>query len=267
MNPATRPGLLRPDWPAPAGVRAAFSLRTGGLSQGAWSGLNLGAHVGDAPDAVAGNRRLLREALDLPGEPLWLEQVHGAEVLQVGEPGPAAAPPRFDAVVTRLEGRVLAIMVADCLPVLLASRDGEVIGAAHAGWRGLAAGVLENTVAAMAVPPKEIVAWIGPAIGPDRFEVGDEVRDALLASAPSATALAEACFTRNPAGRWQCDLAGLARLRLTGLGVAAVAGGEWCTAADPARFFSHRRDGCSGRMAALLWREARPGARPQPVRL
>lgn len=259
MNPAALPGLLRPDWAAPAGVHAAFSLRTGGFSQGDWSGLNLGTHVGDDPAAVAGNRRLLRAALELPGEPLWLEQVHGAAVLQVGEAWSAALPPRVDAVVTRLAGQVLAIMVADCLPVLFASRDGAVIGAAHAGWRGLAAGVLENALAAMAVPPQQIVAWIGPAIGPQRFEVGGEVREALLAPAAEGRDAAAACFARNAAGRWHCDLARLARLRLQGLGVARVDGGEWCTATDAARFFSHRRDGRSGRMAALLWREAASG--------
>ncbi|MGA1375622.1 MAG: peptidoglycan editing factor PgeF [Steroidobacteraceae bacterium] len=243
--------LLEPNWAAPATVRAAFSLRSGGTSEPPWDTLNLGVHVGDDPSAVLENRRRLANALRLPSEPVWLDQVHGNDVLEVdahSRPTPDTRP-RADALVTRASGVVLAIQVADCLPVLFSSRDGRVLGAAHAGWRGLAAGVLEATVTAMGVPPAEIVAWLGPSIGPAHFEVGDEVRAAFLASQADA----EEAFSPNPRGRWQCDLPALARQRLTALGLGPVAGGSWCTAADPVRFFSHRRDQRTGRMAALIW--------------
>ncbi len=250
------PGLLVPDWDAAgAGVRAAFTLRNGGCSAPPCDSLNLALHVGDEPADVLANRRLLRAALDLPAEPLWLQQVHGADVLDADTCGATRQPPVADAVVTGRAGVVLAIMVADCLPVLFCSADGRRLGAAHAGWRGLAAGVLERTVEAMASPPGQLRAWIGPAIGAAAFEVGGEVREALLAGAWADDTSAADCFERNAAGRWQCDLPALARLRLARLGVGSVAGGEWCTASDASRFFSHRRDGRTGRMAALLWRE------------
>jgi YfiH family protein len=243
--------LLEPNWAAPATVRAAFSLRSGGTSEPPWDTLNLGVHVGDDPSAVLENRRRLANALRLPSEPVWLDQVHGNDVLEVDARSRPTldSRPRADALVTRAPGVVLAIQVADCLPVLFSSRDGRVIGAAHAGWRGLAAGVLEATVTAMGVPPAEIVAWLGPSIGPAHFEVGDEVRAAFLAGQADA----ERAFSPNPRGRWQCDLPALARQRLTALGLGSVAGGSWCTAADPVRFFSHRRDQRTGRMAALIW--------------
>jgi YfiH family protein len=243
--------LLEPRWEAPAGVRAAFSLRSGGASTAPWNTLNLGVHVGDDPAAVAENRRRLVHALRLPAEPVWLEQVHGTDVLAVDDralPAPGTRP-RADAVVTRSRGVVLAIQVADCLPVLFASEDGGVLGAAHAGWRGLAAGVLEATLEAMGTPPERVVAWFGPCIGPSHFEVGDEVRAAFLAGQPSAAS----AFAPNPRGRWQCDLLQLARQRLAARGLTRISGGEWCTAADPVRFFSHRREQRTGRMAALLW--------------
>jgi len=243
--------VLEPRWAAPAQVRAAFSLRSGGASEPPWDTLNLGVHVGDDPSAVLENRRRLANALRLPSEPIWLDQIHGNDVVEVDEHSRPVVGlrPRADAVVTRTPGIVLAIQVADCLPVLFASRDGRVLGAAHAGWRGLAAGVLEATVAAMATPPSELVAWLGPCIGPAHFEVGDEVRAAFLASQPGA----ESAFKANPKGRWQCDLPELARQRLAVLGLPRVDGGDWCTAADPVRFFSHRRDQRTGRMAALIW--------------
>ena len=259
------PELLLPDWDAPAGVRSAFTLRRGGCSAPPCDGFNLALHVGDDPQAVAANRRLLRRALRLPAEPLWLSQVHGSAVhdadagVDAGADAGAGATVVADAAVTQRAGVVLAIMVADCLPVLLCSADGRRLGAAHAGWRGLAAGVLERAVAAIGAPAGELLAWIGPAIGQARFEVGGEVRDALLAGDGLHDAAAVACFRRSPAGRWQCDLAGLARLRLARLGVRRVHGGEWCSATDVGRFFSHRRDGRTGRMAALLWRET-PGS-------
>ena len=258
------PDILFPRWPAPAGVHAAFTLRTGsGLSQPPFDSCNIAAHVGDDPAAVAGNRARLRASLGLPAEPVWLEQVHGSRVVDLDSgdgdgPVPAdsardASSPRVaDAVVTRAPGRVCAIQVADCMPVLFAAADGSVVGAAHAGWHGLAGGVLEAAVRAMETPPEELLAWLGPAIGQAHFEVGEEVRAAFLA----ADAGAAAAFTANPRGRWQCDLHALARRKLAALGVSGpcVFGGSWCTYADAGRFFSYRRDGRCGRMAALIWR-------------
>ena len=239
--------LIEPEWPAPPGVRAAFTLRTGGVSAPPFDSFNCAAHVGDAPEAVARNRALLRERLGLTLEPAWLEQVHGCEAVAL-EAGEGCGP--ADAAVTREPERICVVQVADCLPVLLAARDGSAIGAAHAGWRGLAAGVLESAVRALGAPPAEVLAWLGPAIGPRHFEVGAEVRAAFLKADPAA----EAAFAANARGRWQCDLYTLARQRLAALGVARTYGGGWCTYADAARFFSYRRDGRCGRMAALIWR-------------
>jgi len=223
-----------------------MTLRTGGASTGPYASFNLGNHVGDAAGAVAKNRRRLREALRLPSEPLWLEQVHGTEVAHFeGLPRP-----RADAAVATQAGQVCAVMVADCLPVLLADREGTCVAAAHAGWRGLAAGVLEATVAAMPVEPARILAWLGPAIGPDAFEVGPEVREVFLAADGGASE----AFRAAAGDRWLADIYRLARRRLAAVGVQAVYGGEGCTVSDPARFYSFRRDGATGRMAALVWR-------------
>lgn len=252
--------ILTPEWPAPAGVHAAFTLRSGGVSAAPFDSLNLGAHVGDEAAAVAENRRRVRARLSLPEEPAWLEQVHGVEVVDLDARAPAAAPtrhtsgadmPAADAVVSRRAGRVCAVQVADCLPVLLAARDGSAVAAAHAGWRGLAAGVLEATVKRLAAEPRDLLAWLGPGIGAAHFEVGAEVRQAFLAQ----DAAAADSFVANTRGQWQCDLAGLARRRLARLGIGAVFGGKWCTYVDASRFFSYRRDGRCGRMAALIWRE------------
>jgi len=245
---------LTPDWPAPAGVRAAFTLRTGGVSLPPFDSLNIGAHVGDAEEAVRENRRRTGRALGLPSEPAWLEQVHGARVADLDAGAPMT---RADAALTRVTGRVCAVQVADCLPVLLAARTGSVVAAAHCGWRGLAGGVLEATVRALNVPANELYAWLGPAIGLAAFEVGEEVRAAFL----NQDARAGAAFAANPRGRWQCDLFELARLRLGALGVSAVYGGGVCTHAHPQRFFSYRRDGRCGRMAALIWLEGVPPGR------
>ena len=247
-------GLLSVEWAAPLTVRAAFTLRSGGVSMAPWDSLNLGAHVEDAPAAVAENRRRVHEVLALPSVPLWLQQVHGVQVLDADAQGAdasgASAMLPADAAVTREPGRVLAILVADCMPVLFSSSNGEVIGAAHAGWRGLAAGVLEATIAAIGAPAEELCAWLGPAIGPRHFEVGAEVRAAFVARDSGAAA----GFSANQRGRWQCDLAWLARRRLQALGVTRVAGRECCTYAESARCYSFRRDGRTGRMAALIWR-------------
>jgi polyphenol oxidase len=254
------PAWLEPDWPAPPGIRAAATLRAGGVSPPPWHALNLGDHVGDDPARVAANRRLLGEALGLPEAPAWLSQVHGREVLRL-EGATLPAERVADGAVTGRPGRVLAVLTADCLPVLFCSADGRRIGVAHAGWRGLADGVLEATFAALGAPAAEVLAWIGPGIGAAAYEVGAEVRDACLA----AWADAAESFAPGRPGRWQFDLAGLARRRLEALGLAAVHGGQWCTYADPARFYSHRRDGAAGptgRMATLLWID--PGPRPGP---
>jgi polyphenol oxidase len=242
----TLPHFLTPDWPAPREVHAAFTLRTGGVSVPPFASLNVARHVGDRGDAVDENRRRLCQQLALPGEPAWLEQVHGKEVADLDA---AVTGAQADASITRAAGRVCAIQVADCLPVLFAARSGAAVAAAHCGWRGLARGVLEATVAALAVRADELYAWLGPAIGPAAFEVGEEVRAAFV----TQDARAAQAFAGNSRGRWQCDLFRLARQRLAALGVSAVFGGGVCTARDPERFFSYRRDGRCGRMAALIW--------------
>ncbi len=253
MSQPVAVGLLRPTWAAPRAVHAAFSLRTGGTSTVPWASLNLGSHVGDDPAAVAENRRRLAQALDLPAGPRWLEQVHGVEVWRPLPQQPVPdAPPRADAIVVDRAGVVAAIMVADCIPVLFCDRAGSIVAAAHAGWRGLAAGVLERTVAAMDRPASQLLAWLGPAIGPTQFEVGAEVRETFLRAGGAPQR-----FGPGRAGHWMCDLPGLARDRLQALGVGEISGGEWCTASDPQRFFSHRRDAPrTGRMAALIWLDA-----------
>ena len=242
--------VIEPRWPAPARVRAAFTLRGGGVSAAPYDSLNLGVHVGDALEAVRENRRLVRERLGLPGEPVWLQQVHGVGVLEVG--AGEAAQPEADAAVTRMPGRVCAIQVADCMPVLFAARDGSAVGAAHAGWRGLAGGVLEQTIAKLGVPAAQLLAWLGPTISQKSFEVGEDVRTAFTQDDAGAAS----AFEVNSRGRWQCDLYALARRRLAALGVSDVSGDGWCTYADASRFFSFRRDGQCGRMAALIWMEA-----------
>jgi YfiH family protein len=246
--------LLPFEWKLPQGVRAAFTTRLGGVSAAPWDSFNVGAHVGDDPGAVAANRGRLRSLLDLKAEPAWLNQVHGIAVADLAKIH-GAKPATADAAIALEPNQTCVIMVADCLPVLFASGDGEVIAAAHAGWRGLAAGVLERTVAAMRVTPSGITAWLGPAISQRHFEVGDDVREVFVA----ADARAATYFVPNERGRWQADLVGLARRRLARLGIESISGGEWCTFADRERFFSHRRDGHlhdgrGGRMAALIWR-------------
>jgi polyphenol oxidase len=256
MMGGVRPQWLTPDWPAPATVRSLSTLRTGGASGSPYASLNLGGHVGDDATAVEGNRRALRDAARLPAEPVWLEQVHGTCVRDLdsqGSSGPA------DAAVTRQPGRVCAILTADCLPVLLAADAGDRVGAAHAGWRGLAAGVIEATVAALGAPPRQLLAWLGPAIGPRQFEVGAEVREALLSRAGAGDSAAdEAAFVPNARGRYMADLYALARRRLLRLGVERIYGGGECTYTDDAKYYSHRRDGRTGRQATLIWLEALP---------
>ncbi|ABM62998.1 peptidoglycan editing factor PgeF [Halorhodospira halophila] len=240
--------VLAPQWPVPDGVRALTTVRSGGHSAAPWASFNLATHTGDDPAAVAANRRLLRDCAELPADPVWLEQVHGAEVVAAHR---VARGVRADAAWTDRAGVVCAVLTADCLPVLFAARDAQVVAAAHAGWRGLAGGVLEAVVAVLPVPAAELHAWLGPAIGPTAFEVGPEVVEAFTARDPGA---AEG-FIPGAANRWYADLYRLARRRLQAAGVAAVHGGGWCTYTDRARFFSHRRDGPTGRMASLVYRE------------
>lgn len=241
--------LIYPNWPAPPGVQAISSTRIGGISVAPYDSLNLGAHVGDLPEAVAENRRRLVEQAALPREPAWLNQVHGVEVLRLD--ADAAGGQTADACWTGSAGVPCAVLTADCLPVLFCTRDGRHVAAAHAGWRGLVHGVLEATLTALPVPSSELLAWLGPAIGPAAFEVGEEVRAAFAAAA------AEDAAHFTPDGeRWRADLFGLARARLRRGGVGAVYGGGLCTHAQPSRFFSHRRDGRSGRMVSLIWRAA-----------
>ncbi len=239
---------VEPDWPVPRRVRVLSTLRSGGASAGSYASLNLAAHVGDDPARVQQNRCRLRETAGLPCEPLWLEQVHGCEVVEAAL---QEGVPRADAAFATRTGRVCAVLTADCLPVVLADHAGSRVAAAHAGWRGLAGGVVEATIAALGGHPAELVAWLGPAIGPQAFEVGADVRQAFISRLPDAGD----CFQRNDQGRFQADLYGLARMLLARAGVGSVHGGGWCTATDGARFFSYRREGVTGRMATLAWLE------------
>jgi polyphenol oxidase len=243
---ATAIGWVSPDWPLDGRVRVVSTLRAGGVSEAPYASLNLAAHVGDRPDAVAANRLLLREAAHLPAEPLWLEQVHGTDVVRHADAAPGV---RADAAVAFEPGRVCAVMTADCLPVVLADRGGTRVAAAHAGWRGLVNGVLEATVATLGGRASDLHAWLGPAIGPEAFEVGAEVREAFVARLPGS----EDCFVPNDRGRYLADLYRLARRVLEAAGVGEVHGGLWCTHRDSDRFFSFRRDGVTGRMATLAW--------------
>lgn len=241
--------LIVPDWPAPSAVRAVSTTRAGGVSLSPYDRLNLGSHVNDDPVAVAENRRRLRELAGLPGEPVWLSQVHGTAVVDA-----ATAPPgtTADACFSTTPGVVCVIQTADCLPVLFCDTSGRVVAAAHAGWRGLAAGVLEQTVAAMVgqgASPDNILAWLGPAIGPNAFEVGGEVRTTFVDHDPAA----DAAFVAHGNDKWLADIFLLARQRLIACGVSRIYGGGVCTVSDPARFFSHRRDRISGRQASLIW--------------
>ena len=239
----SRVDWLRADWQVSGAVNGGCTYRSGGVSTGPYASLNLGAHVDDDPASVSENRRRFIEACGLPAEPAWLTQVHGADVAIEPATGDVA-----DAALSRTPGTVCAVMVADCLPVLLATEDGSEVAAAHAGWRGLAAGVLEQTVQAFDSPSRSLHAWLGPAISRDAFEVGDEVREAFLESDNGAAD----CFHANAAGRWQADLYELARRRLLASGVTRVSGGSLCTAGSHDLFFSYRRDGQCGRMACFV---------------
>ena len=235
---------IEPDWPAPPRVRALVTTRSGGVSSGPYASLNLGTRVGDDAHSVHENRARLRATL--PSEPKWLQQVHGTDVVEADHVDSEACA---DAAFTRSPDVVCAVQIADCLPVLLCDRAGTSVAAAHAGWRGLSAGVLERAVAALTSPPEDLIAWLGPAIGPRKFEVGGDVLAAFASSDP----VAAAAFEPLREEKWMGDLYALARMRLRRAGVSAVFGGDLCTFADPQRFFSHRRDRVTGRHAACIW--------------
>ncbi len=236
---------LAPDWPVPDNVFAATTLRGGGSSLAPYESLNLALHVGDQEEAVRQNRSLVKAMLNLPGEPKWLAQIHSDRVVDAAS---VDLPEPADASFTDQAGIVCAVMTADCLPVLVCSRDGQKIAAIHAGWRGLLAGIIGNTLAAMRT--HDVLVWLGPAIGPSSFEVGAEVREAFTAKSDSYCL----AFKARGNGKWLADIYQLARLELAGLGIAQVYGGGFCTVAEQERFFSYRRDPATGRMATLIWR-------------
>ena len=244
----TEPWIF-PDWPAPSSVHAAISTRQGpGISAAPYDRLNLGLRSGDLVQAVQANRGALQQALGLPSAPRWLQQVHGCDVADLG-PLSTAVEPQADAAISHLPGTVLSILTADCLPVLFCAENGREIAAAHAGWRGLAGGVLEATITQLETAPARLMAWLGPCIGAASYEVGGEVRAAFLEQSPAAAT----CFEATRADHWLCDLAGLARLRMAAAGISRVYGGGFDTLTD-ARFYSYRRDGsASGRFASLIW--------------
>jgi YfiH family protein len=238
--------VIRPDWDAPANVVACTSTRRGGVSQGEWAELNLADHVGDDISHVLRNRQLLSDHLQLPSPPVWLQQVHGCDVAVADQLRSIAA---CDAGITSKQQVVCAVLTADCLPLLLCNQQGNRIAAVHAGWRGLAAGVIEQTVEKMQCDHAEILVWLGPAIGPKAFEVGGEVRQVFI----DADIRADSAFTQITGEKWLCNLYKLARIRLDNLGVLNVSGGDFCTHSDADRFYSYRRDGVTGRMASLIW--------------
>lgn len=249
----TELALITPDWPAPDRVKAVCSTRLGGVSEAPWDSLNLGTHVGDDPAHVAQNRQRLVASAGIVADNIgWLDQVHGTHVVSL----PAGGVPRADASHTNEVGYACAIMTADCLPVLLCDAAGSRVGAAHAGWRSLCGGVVEALVTEMGGKPAQLIAWLGPAIGPTRFEVGAEVREAFVARDPAATCAFSPAGARD--GHYLADIYVLARQRLAACGVHRVFGGAFCTVSEPQRFFSFRRDGQTGRMASLIWLSGNP---------
>ena len=239
---------ITPDWPAPARVRAFVTTRHGGVSVGEYASLNLGTRGGDDPRSVASNRLVVRG--HLPSMPRWMAQVHGTAVCDLDALGDLDVA-TADAAVTGKPGTVGVVLTADCMPLFVTDRGGTRVGVAHAGWRGMAAGVIENAVSSLGVDPREVVAWMGPTIGPTAFEVGPEVREAFVAADPGA----HVAFVPRVAGKFMADLYGLARQRLARAGVREVHGGGFCTYRETRRFFSYRRVPESGRMGAFIWME------------
>lgn len=244
--------ILVPDWPCPANIRAAVTTRRGGVSIPPWDSLNLAYHVGDSPVAVQQNWQLLAAMLRFPSAPQLLEQIHGIDVIDAMDDGVIR---RADGSYSDQSGRVCTVMTADCLPVLLCNPLGTEVAALHAGWRGLADGIIASGIRRFKTPPQQLLAWLGPAISQANFEVGEDVYSAFLANAPSWGSRAElnACFLPSRPDRWLADLYELARLALRSLGVTRIYGGHFCTFADAGRFYSFRRDEQTGRMASLIW--------------
>ena len=237
--------IVRPDWDAPGGIEALCTTLVGGVSSSPYDSLNLGMHVGDDNEQVYRNRQLLRKNLELPDDPDWINQTHGTRVVTLEQDQNRDA----DAAITRQAGSVAVVMVADCLPILVASRDGSEVAAIHAGWRGLQAGVIQSALRDMHSRPESLFAWIGPAISQANFEVGDEVRGAFLNSNPVAAGF----FTDHGPGHWLCDLGGIAELILKQQGVGAISRDQHCTYRDKDLFYSYRREAVTGRQAALIW--------------
>jgi YfiH family protein len=242
------PRWIVPEWPAPARVRAFVTTRAGGVSTGAYASMNLGTRSGDDPKSVVRNRLIVRE--HLPATPRWMAQVHGTDVADLDSLADAGAP-TADAATAGIAHRVAVVLTADCMPLLLCDDEGRRVGIAHAGWRGMAAGVIESTVRALRSEPARILAWMGPTIGPAAFEVGAEVRDAFLAADPDA----HQAFVAHRPGKFMADLYRLAARRLERAGVSRVFGGGFCTYREADRFFSYRREQRSGRMGAFIWME------------
>jgi YfiH family protein len=239
---------LMPEWPALPHIHAYTTLREGGVSLPPYATLNLATHVGDRPEAVSMNRERVQRALKLPSPPLWLSQTHSHRVMRA-RPETAGCY-TADGLWTHRANEVCAVLTADCLPILFCDLAGSRVAAVHAGWRGLARGIIEVAVRVLQIVPSQVLAWLGPAIGPEAFEVGDEVREVFVRW--DETAVQAFCPARP--GHWLADIYSLARQRLAACGIAAVYGGGWCTGSDPQRFFSYRRDGVTGRMASLIWR-------------
>ena len=244
--------VILPNWPAPVSIKAAVSTRRGGLSVAAWRSLNLAYHVGDDPLSVRQNWQLLGSALGLPGDPQLLEQVHGVDVVRAHNDGVIR---RADACYSDRRDVVCTVMTADCLPILICDRAGTEVAAVHAGWRGLAQGIVAGAVRQFKSCPGQLLAWLGPAISQPHFEVGEDVYQALLANAPGWGSIqqVDACFVRTRPDRWHADIYALARLALSAEAVTRIYGGDCCTFADAESFYSYRRDGQTGRMASLIW--------------
>lgn len=234
---------LIPDWPAPDNIRAGTSLRNGGVSLAPYGSLNLGDHVGDNPAATAENRR----RLNLPTEPIWLQQTHSTRIIDAAD---APTQVEADGSYTTQANVICAVLTADCLPILICNQQGNLVAAIHAGWRGLAEGIIETSVKMFNGNNHELLAWLGPAIGADAYEVGDEVRNAFIKTQPRASS-AFSSF----GGKWRMDIYALARQHLNALGVMAIYGGNYCTYQQQERFYSYRRDGVTGRMASVIWME------------
>jgi len=262
----TEPHIIIPDWPAPDNVRAAITTRIGGFSQAPFDSFNLALHVADDPNTIERNRQLLQQSLALPTEPQWLNQIHGVDIVEAQNDGVIRDA---DGSYSGRAGRICLVQTADCLPILLCNQEGTEVAAIHAGWRGLAAGVVANSVTKFKSP--NLIAYLGPAISQANFEVGADVYSAFLALAdrwclgeggkPIGEQAIKLCFQQSQVSgtdqkKWHADLYGLARLALNGAGVDQVFGGDYCTYADLQRFYSYRREGETGRMASLIWRQS-----------